>query len=81
MLGMCGKITIAPEPETLTNRMTCLRPRNSRTAVLETAEWRVSDRSSIVRCSVRGIIPPVRKKLDATLLAPQKADSILASLA
>jgi len=37
MLGTCGKSTIAPEDETLTSCTTCLRPRNSSTAVLDTA--------------------------------------------
>ena len=57
---------IAPDPDTLISWTTCLRPRNSSMAVLDAAECRVSERSSIERCSVRGIIPPSRKKLDAT---------------
>ena len=66
MLGMCGKMTMAPDDERLISLTTCLRPRNSRTAVLETAEWRASPRSSMVRIAVLGIIVPSRKKLDAT---------------
>ena len=66
MFGVCGKITIAPDGEILMRRMTCFRPRNSRTAVLDTAACRISARSSIDRLSVRGIMLPSRNKLDAT---------------
>ena len=52
MLGTCGKITIAPDEETLTSRTTCLRPRNSSTAVLETAAWRALA-ALVDRCAAR----------------------------
>ena len=67
MFGVCGKVTIAPDGETLTRRTICLRPRNSSTAVFESEGFRTSVRSSIIRCSLRGIIDPERKKPDATL--------------
>jgi len=61
MFGMCGKITMAPDEETLTKRTTCLRPRNSSTAVLDTDGCLSSLRSSMLRVSLRGIIDPSRK--------------------
>ena len=64
---------MAPAEDTLISRTTCLRPRNSSTAVLDTDGCRSSLRSSIVRFSLRGIIPPSRVKPDATLIhAPTK---------
>ena len=70
MFGVWGKITMAPDFETLISCTTCLRPRKSSTPVFDKAACLGSFRSSIVRRSWRGIIDPSRVKLDATRLLP-----------
>ena len=57
--GTWGKITIAPEAEMLTSRTTCLRPRNSSTAVLEIGGVAHLARSSIERLTAARDHPAV----------------------